>query len=119
MLRETLAKGGAPYRPRIAHPTLAAAFVDPALAYLEKQGADVRLGTRLRGLTLRRSRRAGAGIPERPCRWRRTMRWCWPCRPGWPSELLPGLTVPDDFRAIVNAHFQMAAARRRARRSWA
>ena len=35
VLRETLAKGGRAYRPRIAHPTLAAAFVDPALAYLK------------------------------------------------------------------------------------
>ncbi|HWM61258.1 MAG TPA: FAD-dependent oxidoreductase, partial [Rhizomicrobium sp.] len=25
------------------------------------------------------------------------------------ADLLPGLTVPDDFRAIVNAHFKMAA----------
>ena len=30
--------------------------------------------------------------------------------PPWAAaELVPGLTVPDDFRAIVNAHFRMAA----------
>ena len=51
VLRETLAKGGRHYRPRIAHPSLAAAFVDPALAYLNAKGATVQLGTRLRGMT--------------------------------------------------------------------
>ena len=50
MLRETLAKGGRYYRPRIAHPNLAAAFVDPALKFLEGTGAPVRLGARVRGL---------------------------------------------------------------------
>jgi len=34
VLRETLAKGGRFCRPRIAHPSLAAAFIDPALTYL-------------------------------------------------------------------------------------
>ncbi len=30
--------------------------------------------------------------------------------PPWQAaELVPDLTVPDDFRAIVNAHFRMAA----------
>ena len=61
VLRETLAKGGRFYRPRIAHPTLAAAFVDPALRFLESKKADVRLGIRLRGMTMTRSPCDGAG----------------------------------------------------------
>ncbi|HKB96058.1 MAG TPA: FAD-dependent oxidoreductase, partial [Rhizomicrobium sp.] len=51
VLRETLAKGGRFYRPRIAHPTLAAAFLDPALSFLESRSASVQMATRLRGLT--------------------------------------------------------------------
>src|SRR6201999_1928654 len=35
VVRETLAKGVRAYRPRIAEPTLAATFVDPALGFLE------------------------------------------------------------------------------------
>ena len=54
MLRETLRRAAAHYRPRIAQPSLAAAFIDPALAYLQGKGASVQLGTRLRGLTLGR-----------------------------------------------------------------
>ena len=72
-------------------PTLAAAFVDPALAYLERQG------------------RAGAAghAAARPDAWAIAMRlalefadatvpldattiwWCWRCRPGWPRTWCP------------------------------
>ena len=44
VLRETLAKGGRYCRPRIAHPNLAAAFVDPALRFLEGKNAAVASG---------------------------------------------------------------------------
>ena len=59
-----------PGRPRLspAHrhsPALAAAFIDPALEFLEREGAEIDLGTRLRGLRLRRARRPGAGIRRR------------------------------------------------------
>ena len=47
VVRETLALGGRAYAPRIADPNLEAAFVAPALARLERQGAEVRLGTRV------------------------------------------------------------------------
>src|SRR5690349_18383161 len=37
VIRESLAKGGHAYHPRIAHPNLAAAFVEPALEYLKRK----------------------------------------------------------------------------------
>ena len=52
VVRETLAKGGRAYHPRIADPTLSAAFVDPAVAYISARGGQVRLGRRLRKLGL-------------------------------------------------------------------
>ena len=52
VMRETLARGGRACRPRIATPNLGAAFIDPALAFLEKKGAKVELGKRLRTLVL-------------------------------------------------------------------
>jgi len=51
VIRESLAKGGHAYHPRIAHPTLAAVFVDPALDYLKRNVARVRIGQRVRALT--------------------------------------------------------------------
>jgi len=107
VLRETLAKGSRFYRPRIAHPTLAAAFVDPALAYLQGRNASVQLGSRLRGLTLAGKRvialdageaalpvDAGLGRSE--------------AKPApVAAALVPGLSAPAQFRAIVNAHFRI------------
>ncbi len=109
VLRETLAKGGAAYRPRIAHPTLAAAFVEPALAYLAAKGAEVHLGQRLRRIVLD-NRQAVAlefsdsTIPLLP---EDTVVLATP--PWVTHELLPTIMVPDEFRAIVNAHFKIVS----------
>lgn len=109
VLRESLAKGGRYYRPRIAHPTLAAAFVDPALAFLKARNASVQLGTRLRGLTFNDRRvialeTADAVLPVA------AGDIVVLAVPPWSAaDLIPGLTVPNDFRAIVNAHFKMPA----------
>ena len=109
VLRETLAKGGRFYRPRIAHPTLAAAFVDPALVYLQGRGASVQLGTRLRGVTFNGPQvialdTGDAALPVGP-----DDLVVLAVPPWGAADLLPGLTVPNEFRAIVNAHFRMAA----------
>jgi len=109
VLRETLAKGGRFYRPRIAHPTLAAAFVDPALAFLENRKATVQLGTRLRGITFDGQQviALAAGENVLPVGGNDAVVLAVP--PWGAADLIPGLTVPNDFRAIVNAHFRMPA----------
>jgi squalene-associated FAD-dependent desaturase len=109
VLRETLAKGGRYYRPRIAHPTLAAAFVDPALAFLKDRNAVVQLGTRLRNITFdgRRAIALETGDAVLPVTSGDVVVLAVP--PWATADLVPGLTVPNDFRAIVNTHFKMAA----------
>jgi hydroxysqualene dehydroxylase len=108
VVRETLAKGGHACRPLIAEPTLAAAFVDPALDWLAGQGATVRLGRRLRALETADGRLAALDFadgreeigPGEPVVL---------AVPAWvAAELLPGLTVPDQHNAIVNGHFLLA-----------
>jgi squalene-associated FAD-dependent desaturase len=108
VLRETLAKGGRFYRPRIAHPTLAAAFVDPALAYLQHRNASVQLGSRLRGLTFAGQRviALDAGEAALPVEPKDAVVLAVP--PWGAADLVRGLTVPNEFRAIVNAHFRIA-----------
>lgn len=104
VLRQSMARGGRAMRPRIAEPTLAAAFVDPALAWLGARGAKVTLGQRLRGLRLEGDAVVGLdfgdgeiAVGDRPVVL---------AVPPWVAEtLVPDLTVPNDFRAIVNAHF--------------
>jgi squalene-associated FAD-dependent desaturase len=108
VLRQSLLRGGRHYRPRIAHPTLAAAFVDPALAFLEHKSAAVRLSTRLKSLVLRGSKVAGLELPEgtQPLGEQDVVILAVP--PWVASDLVPGLTAPNEFRAIVNAHFRLA-----------
>jgi len=108
VLRETLARGGRASLPRIATPSLAAAFVDPALERLRQAGATVRMGRRLRGLELAEGRVTALVFADGTV----------PLAPGdalvlavppWVArDLLPGLTAPDSFRAILNAHFRIA-----------
>ena len=50
VLRETLAKGGKACHPLVAANGLSRAFVDPALRFLQKRGAQIRFERRLRGI---------------------------------------------------------------------
>jgi squalene-associated FAD-dependent desaturase len=108
VVRETLAKGGRAYRPRIAHPTLSAAFVDPAAAYLTAKGGRLKLGRRLRRLEMSDGRVTALGFSDQdqPVPADRPVILAVP--PWVAQELIPGLTAPDDFRAIVNGHFRIA-----------
>jgi squalene-associated FAD-dependent desaturase len=109
IVRETLAKGGAACRPLIAEPTLSAAFVDPALAWLEARGASIRLGRRLRALELS-DRVTALDFADG----REEIAGDEPvvlAVPAWvAADLIPGLVVPERHHAIVNAHFLAAAA---------
>ena len=109
VMRETLALGGAACRPRIAHPTLASAFVDPALAYLEAKGAKVNLGKRVRKLDLSGGRLASFALPDREVALGPDDRVILAVPPWAAQDLIPGLVAPTEFRAIVNGHFLIPA----------
>jgi squalene-associated FAD-dependent desaturase len=107
LVRETLMKGGAAYAPRIPSPSLAAAFVEPALRYLEEKDAPVKLHRRLLriesdGALARRLVFADAEVALAPGD------GVVLAVPPWvAADLLPGLTVPDAFEGIVNGHFRL------------
>jgi squalene-associated FAD-dependent desaturase len=108
IVRETLMKGGRACRPRIASPSLAAAFVDPALAWLDLHGAEVRFGRRLRGLVTEHGRviklafSDGEELADGPVVL---------AVPSWvASDLLPDLAVPTEHHSILNAHFRITTA---------
>jgi squalene-associated FAD-dependent desaturase len=105
VLRETLLRGGQATKPRIAEPSLAAAFVDPTLGWLAARGTPVTLGKRLRAVHTDDDRVTaldwGAG-PE-PVAPDEAVVLAVP--PWVATALLPEITAPDEFRAIVNAHF--------------
>lgn len=109
VLRETLGRGGLAMRPRIAQPTLAAAFIDPAIAWLGARGTRLATGRRLRALEFSESHvsalvwsdgRQEVAEDEAVIL----------AVPAWVArELVPGITVPSEHRAIVNGHFAFPA----------
>jgi squalene-associated FAD-dependent desaturase len=108
ILRETLLEGGAACRPLIAHEGLAAAFVDPALAFLRRHDADVRFGRRLRAVGFEAERVDALRFGDDDIRLGDDDVAIMAVPPVVAAALLPGLIVPTEFRAIVNAHFKVA-----------
>jgi len=109
VIRESLARGGYACLPRIATPNLSSVFIDPALSFLERRGAKVELGKRLRTLVFGPRAVLALEFPDMTV----------PLNPGdmvvlavppfVAKEFLPHLTVPTEFRAIVNGHFRFPA----------
>ena len=104
VLRETFGRGGAACRPRIAKHGLSAALVDPAVAWLRREGAEVRFRARVSGLEFAGNRVIALGGVESlgdddavvlavP--------------PQVAARLVPDLTVPGESRSIVNLHFRI------------
>ena len=109
LVRETFAKGGKAYRIRIAHPTLASVFVEPAIAFLSTHGAELHLGQRIRQIVFDDRAAIALELTEKtiPVSPADTIVLAVP--PWAATDLLPGIAAPDDFRSIVNAHFKIPA----------
>jgi len=107
-LRETIAKGGRAWRPRVAFPTLGAAFIDPAVAFIEQRRGSFRFGQRLRNLVFSGPYVLGLQLPDTMLPVSAEDRVILALPPWAAQPLLPGLTVPDEFRAILSAHFRIA-----------
>ena len=108
VLRETLAKGGSACVPRIASPTLAAAFVDPAVDFLTERGAAFRFGQRLRNISFDASGVSGLSLSEAELAITSKDRVILAVPPWAAKPLVPGIDAPDEFRAIVSGHFGIA-----------
>ena len=109
VIRDTLMRGGDCCLPRVASPNLAAAFVEPALAFLTNKGARIRLGERLRAIDMNDLRAMALDSGDA------RVALCPEDRvilavPSWiATTLLPGITAPDQSSAIVNAHYRSSA----------
>jgi hypothetical protein len=108
VIRESFGAGGAALRPLVPREGLSESFIDPALAYLGGRGATIRFGARLRGVALGEDRVHALDFDDGAV----------VLAPGdcailavpapIAGRLLPDLMVPDEFRAIVNAHYRLA-----------
>lgn len=108
VIAESLARGGRAYCARIAHPTLSAAFIDPAIAFLAARGARVRFASPVKGLGFEEDRVVTLDLADGPVALAPGDSVIL-AAPAWISRtLIPGLKTPTVFNAIVNGHFKTA-----------
>ena len=107
VIRETLAAGGRNYHPLFARDGLSAAFIDPALRFLEAHGSPVAFGQRLRAFTSSAGRVTGLDFGDIQVPLAEGDAVILAVPPVVAASLIPGLTTPTEFRAIVNAHFRL------------
>jgi len=87
VIAETIERGGKQSIPRFPKVGLSESFIDPAIAWLQARGAEVRLGSRVSDIVP--VEKTVLAVP-----------------PAVAAELLPGLVVPDEYEAIFNLHFK-------------
>lgn len=112
VLTETFGAGGAACRPLVPREGLSESLVDPALAVLKSRGAVPRFGRRLRAvegngdrITVLRFEDGDETVAED-----RAVILAVP--PPVATRLLLEIAAPDEFRAILNAHFRIAVPER-------
>jgi hydroxysqualene dehydroxylase len=105
--RETLARGGKACRPLIATDGLGHAFVEPALSFLHARNVKVEFGHRLRALDLRQDKLAALDFGDERVTIGASDGVILAVPPAVAADLIPDLSTPREFRAIVNAHFRI------------
>ena len=105
VVQETLAQGGAACIPAFPKEGLSESFVDPAIDWLVRRGAQVRLGSRVANLRTEAGRIVA--IDDTPLGPTEAVVLAVPAPVA--TSLLPGLTAPDRFEAILNVHYKITA----------
>ncbi|HEY1735474.1 MAG TPA: hydroxysqualene dehydroxylase HpnE [Methylovirgula sp.] len=107
LLRETLMKGGRACRPLVAAAGLSTAFIEPALKRLAAQGVAVRFKQRLVNFGFHAGRVSELIFDDGPVPVEANDKVVLAVPAPVAALLLPDLSAPRAFRAIVNAHFKI------------
>jgi squalene-associated FAD-dependent desaturase len=109
VIAQSLARGGHAYQPRVAQPNLSAVFIEPALDFLRARGGEIRFASPVRALTFDdRGQVAALRIGDGEVALDKGDAVVL-AAPAWiAQDLLPGLSAPTVFNAIVNGHFKIA-----------
>lgn len=110
VIRETLAKGADASKPLIAKNGLSDTFVDPALKWLERRGAEIRFNTRVDEI-VRDDRKVTALAGDTGTEELGSDDGVVLAVPPWAAAtLIDGVSMPDKFAPIVNVHFKLETA---------
>lgn len=107
IVRETLGAGGLACRPLIAREGLGPTLVEPALATLARRGAEVHFEDQLRDIRAVDGRIETLDFGNESLTLDADDAVVLAVPPYAAASLVDGLEVPNEFRAIVNAHFRI------------
>jgi squalene-associated FAD-dependent desaturase len=107
VVRETLMRGGAACIPCFPRQGLSESLIDPALAWLDARGAQVLFARRIAALDIVAGRVAALRTTDGAVVLDPADQVVLAVPPWVASALLPGLTAPDAFEAIVNVHYRL------------
>jgi len=107
VVRESIAQGGVACRPYLAPQGLSAAFVEPAIGYLKSHGGILRFRHQLRRCIVVSDTVTGLDFGEASVALGPDDAVVLAVPPYAAHSIIPQLQAPDEFRAIVNAHFRI------------
>ena len=106
VIRETLMRGGSACIAALPREGLSESLIDPAVAWLQARGGDLRCGQRVVTLRIADARVTGLQMGDGTLPVEAVVL----AVPPWiATELLPGLAAPTEFQAILNVHFRVDA----------
>jgi squalene-associated FAD-dependent desaturase len=108
IVRETLLAGGQACRPLIASDGLSSVLIDPAIRFIRERGGSVEIGHEARSLSFDGARVNAFSLGDQTVELGADDAVVMAVPPRSATALLPGLTAPTKFCAIVNAHFRFA-----------
>jgi len=106
VIAESLAKGGRYCIPCFPKEGLSESFIDPALALLTREGAEIRTSHRISALTSEHGRITALSGPEGPIAVAEDESVVVAVPGPVAASLLPGTAAPDAYEAIINLHFK-------------
>ena len=109
VMRETLLKGGQYCIPRFPADGLSEALIDPAIATLRARGADILFNSRIASVRVQDGRVASLGTAAGAIEVGAGDAVVLAVPPWVAGDLLPGLTAPDHYEAILNLHYKLDA----------
>ena len=109
VMRETLLKGGKACIPRFPVDGLSEALIDPALEKLRERGVEVRFNSRVTAIRVEGGRVASIVIGANQLDIGAGDAVVLAVPPWVAAELLPTLTAPNQYEAILNLHYKLEA----------
>ncbi len=106
VFEQTFGQGGAALHPVLPRIGLSESLVDPALALLTQRGGEILYGHRLRAIAFDSKRVMRLDFGKAQIDVAPEDRVVLAVTAPVAADLLPGISAPDSFRAIVNAHYR-------------